>query len=138
MEYLNEPPLTAEEKANLKLLKITDGILTGVTDHRKLLGTLVLPDGITEISMFTFVACSGLKSIIIPDSVTKIGTGTFTGCSGLTNIVIPASVTEIGDRAFSGVNTDTYFTVTSESIRELLLNGDSNIRDEQITVYVNL
>jgi hypothetical protein len=44
-------PLTDEEKANLKLLKITDGIVTGLTDHRKLLGTLVLPDRITEIDI---------------------------------------------------------------------------------------
>jgi hypothetical protein len=35
MEYLNEPPLTAEEKANLKLLKIADGILTGVTNKKQ-------------------------------------------------------------------------------------------------------
>jgi len=93
-------PLTDEEKANLKLLKITDGIVTGLTDHRKLLGTLVLPEGITEIGMFTFIGCSGLKSIIIPDSVTKIETGAFIGCSGLTNIFIPDSVTEIADEVF--------------------------------------
>ena len=44
-------PFIDEEKANVNMLKITDGIVTGVTDHRKLLGTLVLPDGITEIDI---------------------------------------------------------------------------------------
>ena len=81
-------PFTDEEKANVNMLKITDGIVTGVTDHRKLLGTLVLPAGITEIGMFTFVGCSGLKSIIIPDSVTKIGDYAFFGCTGLTELSV--------------------------------------------------
>ena len=93
-------PLTDEEKANMQLLKITDGMVIGVTDPDKLIGSLVLPEGITEIGMFTFIGCSGLKSIIIPDSVTKIETGAFTGCFGLTNIFIPDSVTEIADEVF--------------------------------------
>ena len=93
-------PLTDEEKANMQLLKITDGMVIGVTDPDKLIGSLVLPEGITEIGMFTFIGCSGLKSIIIPDSVTKIETGAFIGCSGLTNIFIPDSVTEIADEVF--------------------------------------
>jgi len=43
--------LTDEEKTNVNILKITDGIVTEVTDPHKLLGTLVLPDGITEIDI---------------------------------------------------------------------------------------
>ena len=41
MERIDESPLTAEEKANLDLLEITDGILTGVIDEEKLVGSLV-------------------------------------------------------------------------------------------------
>ena len=140
-------PFTDEEKANVNMLKITDGIVTGVTDHRKLLGTLVLPDGITEIGMFTFVGCSGLKSIIIPDSVTKIGTGAFTGCFGLTNIIIPDSVTEIADEvfyfcglihiAFKNVHANIHFTVKTDAVKALLKKSPT-IRDEQITVEPNL
>ena len=93
-------PLTDEEKANMQLLKITDGIVTGVTDHRKLLGTLVLPEGITEIGMFTFIGCSGLTNIFIPDSVTEIADEVFYFC-GLIHIVIPDTVTKIGQDAFA-------------------------------------
>ena len=81
-------PLTDEEKANIQLLETTDGILTGVTDPDKLIGSLVLPDGITEIDMLAFSYCFGLTSIIIPDSVTKIGENAFYGCTGLTELSV--------------------------------------------------
>ena len=118
MEYLNELPFTDEEKANMNMLKITDGIVTGVTDHRKLLGTLVLPDGITEISMFTFVGCSDLKSIVIPDSVTEIGTYAFSGCSGLTNVTISDNITVISESTFSGC-TGLTSIIIPESVTEI-------------------
>ena len=111
----DKAPITPEEKTNVRLLEITDGKLTGVTDKEKLAGSLVLPD-----------------------SVTEIGDEAFSGCTGLTNVVIPDTVTEIGDGAFSGINPNAHFTVASESVKELLLNSSSNIRDEQITVDVNL
>ncbi|MGP1432446.1 MAG: tetratricopeptide repeat protein [Treponema sp.] len=81
-------PLTDEEQAKLKLLKITDEKLTGVTDKCKLIGSLVIPN----------------------------------------------SVTEIGILAFTDINPDAHFTVTSESVKNLLIGCRSNIRDEQITV----
>ncbi|MGP1576195.1 MAG: tetratricopeptide repeat protein [Treponema sp.] len=81
-------PLTDEEQAKLKLLKITDEKLTGVTDKCKLIGSLVIPN----------------------------------------------SVTEIGILAFTDINPDAHFTVTSESVKNLLIGCHSNIRDEQITV----
>ena len=93
-------PLTDEEKANMQLLEITDGMVIRVTDPDKLIGSLVLPEGITEIGMFAFAHCSGLTSIIIPDSVTKIGQGAFACCFGLSCITIPCTVTEIADEVF--------------------------------------
>ena len=93
-------PITGEEKANMQLLEITDGMVIRVTDPDKLIGSLVLPEGITEIGMFAFAHCSGLTSIIIPDSVTKIGQGAFACCFGLSCITIPCTVTEIADEVF--------------------------------------
>lgn len=46
---VDELSLTVEEKANLKLLNIRDGILVSVVDKKKLVGSLVLPDSVTEI-----------------------------------------------------------------------------------------
>ena len=94
-------PLTDEEKANMQLLEITGGILTGVTDPDKLIGSLVLPDGITKIDKFAFSDCSGLTNIVIPNSVKVIADYAFSCCTGLTSIVIPDSVTKIGNNVFS-------------------------------------
>ena len=49
MEQRSALHLTAEEKANVQLLRITDGILIGVTNRDDLTGSLILPDTITEI-----------------------------------------------------------------------------------------
>ena len=49
MEQISALQLTAEEKANVQLLRITDGILIGVTNSAYLTGSLILPDTITEI-----------------------------------------------------------------------------------------
>ena len=49
MEQISALHLTAEEKANVQLLRITDGILIGVTNRDDLTGSLILPDTITEI-----------------------------------------------------------------------------------------
>ena len=49
MEHISALRLTAEEEANLQLLRITDGILIGVTNSAYFTGSLILPDTITEI-----------------------------------------------------------------------------------------
>lgn len=47
-----------------------------------------------------FMSCSNLKNIVIPDGVTKLSVGLFYECSSLESITIPASITEIGIAAF--------------------------------------
>ena len=110
MQQIN-PLLTDEEKANLKLLETTNGILTGITDPDKLIGSLVLPDSITEIDMLAFADCTGLKSMSIPNSVKVIGDSAFFNCTGLARIGIPNSVTEIGKFAFAFCNGLTHVTI---------------------------
>ena len=92
---VDELSLTAEEKANLKLLNIRDGTLISVVDKKKLVGSLVLPDSVTEIGEEVFSGCTGLTHVVIPNSVTKIGGGAFNECSSLTSVAIPDSITEI-------------------------------------------
>ena len=111
MQQIN-PLLTDEEKANLKRLETTNGILTGITDPDKLIGSLVLlPDSITEIDMLAFADCTGLKRISIPNSVKVIGDSAFFNCTGLARIGIPNSITEIGKCAFSFCNSLTRVTI---------------------------
>ncbi|UTC65349.1 leucine-rich repeat domain-containing protein [Treponema sp. OMZ 788] len=80
--------LTAEEKVNLQLLEITDGMLTRVTDSNKLIGSLVLPDSVTEIGRRAFYCCTGLTSVRIPNSITVIAKSAFYGCTRLTKLIV--------------------------------------------------
>lgn len=61
----------------------------------------VIPNSVTTISDYAFLACQEMTSIDIPSSVTAIGFRAFSNCSGLTNLTIPNSVSSIGERAFS-------------------------------------
>ena len=66
----------------------------------ELVTDLVIPDGVTELRIISFVNCSNLTSVTIPDSVTIIGVYAFSWCESLTSVTIGDSVTEIGDYAF--------------------------------------
>ena len=63
-------------------------------------GTLILPDGITEIPDCAFKNSKDLRKITIPEGVTSIGTDAFVGCTNLTEIVLPESISSIGIDAF--------------------------------------
>ena len=78
--------LTDEEKANVQLLEITDGMVIGVTDPDKLIGSLVLPEGITRIHKRAFLKCTALTRVVIPKSVTKIYPMAFADCISLTEL----------------------------------------------------
>ena len=65
-------------------------------------GSIVIPEGVTDIEDYTFADEQSLKSVVIPESVTQIGDGVFSGCTSLKSIVIPESVTQIGDEIFRG------------------------------------
>ena len=134
MEHISALRLTAEEEANLQLLRITDGILIGVTNRDDLTGSLILPDAITEIGRKALSGCTGLTSITIPDSVTQIGEEAFGACSRLAAIRIPDSVTEIGNNAFCNIQSNAQFIVASKAVKKLLQNSDSSIQDEHIIV----
>ena len=91
----------------------------------KNLRTVILKDGVEEISLGSFCACRNLSSIIIPDSIKKIGKEAFKNCNSIENItlsknlesidymsfkwctnlkklIIPDSVKSIGEFAFEG------------------------------------
>lgn len=68
--------------------------MTGIT------GTVVLPEGITEIpeNVFSSTGITGVDW----SHITVIGTGAFRKCAGLTELHLSDSVTSIGERAFDG------------------------------------
>lgn len=67
----------------------------------KELTNVEVPDSVTIIRNSAFYRCEKLKSVNIPDGVTEIGDWTFGDCKALTSINIPNGVTSIGNNAFS-------------------------------------
>ena len=63
-------------------------------------GAYTIPDTVTFVGNFSFIACESLTGITIPDSVTIIGDYAFMDCIGLTSITIPLSMKSIGRSAF--------------------------------------
>lgn len=80
--------------------------------YRSNIKTIVISNGVTNISSYAFYNCSGLTSITLPDSVTSIGDYVFSDCSKLTSITIPDSVTSIGSSAFYDCSDLTSITYT--------------------------
>lgn len=62
--------------------------------------SVIIRDGVTNISSNAFLNCSSLENISIADSVTSIGDWALSGCTNLSDITIPKYVTSIGSRAF--------------------------------------
>tara|TARA_A200000113_G_C8842057_1_gene347238 strand:- start:43 stop:1620 length:1578 start_codon:yes stop_codon:yes gene_type:complete len=97
-------------------------LLNRCFSDEKNLTSVVMPDSVTSVELFTFRAtniesiqlsnnlenlgrymflfCSGLTSITIPNSVTSIEYGVFYGCDSLVTVTIPNSVTSLGARMF--------------------------------------
>ena len=67
----------------------------------KLLGSITIPEGVTQIPEYAFYYCTEITNITIPASITSIGENAFCNCLSLTSVTIPASVTRIGNGAFS-------------------------------------
>ena len=72
------------------------------SDEHTEITNLVIPNGVTSISDFAFLNCTGLTSVTIPEGVTYIGIEAFWNCSGMTSITIPNSFSSIGRYTFSG------------------------------------
>ena len=109
--YLN--PDAGEYEAPYYYEKITSVVInSGVTSIGKSsfsnlsLTSITIPNSVTKIGDYAFMACSSMTNITIPNSITSIGRYAFYGCTNLTNITIPDSVTTVGQNAFE----DCYFT----------------------------
>ncbi len=75
------------------------------------LRSITIPDSVTKIGGYAFVNCGELTSASIGNAVTEIGDGAFEYCASLTNITIPDSVTSIGDHAFMDCTSLTSVTI---------------------------
>lgn len=90
----------------------------------ELVTDLTIPEGVTEIGIYTFLDCISLTSISIPNSVNFIGDYAFYG-SGLTGVSIPNGIITIGNRVFYDCNSLTSVTIPGSVISI----GDSAFED---------
>lgn len=67
-----------------------------------LTGTVVVPDGVTEIASTAFSGKCGIIKVVLPEGLKIIRANAFLGCAELKEIVIPESVEIIEDQAFFG------------------------------------
>jgi len=119
-------------KNNLTSIIIPEGVTeisASEFDGCYKLTTIALPNSITKIEEKAFHECTGLKSITIPDSVTSIGSAAFNYCTSLTSVRIPNSVTSIGKSAFHACSSLTSVTIG---------NGVTSIGDGAFSVCTSL
>ena len=69
---------------------------------------VVIPNTVTCLEPFAFVAQAQLSEVQLPESLRVIGQEAFAGCTSLKAIDIPNGVTEIQDRAFAGCKIFTF------------------------------
>ena len=93
-----------DDYSTLTSVVIPDGveeISAGQFENCATLTSVVIPDSVKKIGDRAFAGCSALKTVVIPDGVALIGAGSFQGCSSLMEIFIPGSVKKIRRRAFA-------------------------------------
>ena len=61
---------------------------------------ITLPSTLTFIDKHSFLFCRNLKSVVIPEGVTEISYGAFDTCESLTSVKFPSTLKTIGDWAF--------------------------------------
>ncbi len=74
-----------------------DSIITNTENLNK----IIVSEGIKNIGLSAFEACTKLESIKLPDSLLCIGNRSFYSCKELESISLPSSITKIGEYAFS-------------------------------------
>jgi len=111
--------------SSLKSITIPNGVTTikaYTFSYCTSLTNITIPSTVTTIENYAFTSCTSLKTVTIPNSVKIIGSYAFRNCSNLLTIEIPDSTTTIGTSTFDGC-TNTIFNVTSETVRQMIVNG---------------
>lgn len=110
----------------------------GFTNCERLKSVLIA-DGVTQISPRAFQNCRALEAVSIPDSVVQIGDSAFEGCINLKTVRLPDKLKSIGEYAFSETGMDELYvpdTVTDigrhafDGIYNVIYHGSAP--DEQI------
>ena len=108
-----------------------DNATSGAFESKSTLKSVVLPDGITKICIYSFYRCTSLESVVLPVNLKVIGSQSFVATK-LSTINIPAAVTDIAYKAFTNtpLTTVNVFATTPPSLY------DKNELPSNVMVYV--
>lgn len=110
-------------------LFLTDGMATSLLGNVG--GTLVIPDGVTEIGKEAFMECADIKAVHFPGSLISVGERAFEGCTGLNTLEVPEGVTLLSYSAFQDCTGLERVTLPESltKIRYLCFSGCSNLKE---------
>ena len=107
------PNLDLYIPSSIKGVNITTIGDRAFASHR-LLKTVTIAQGITNIEEGAFLFCYGLTGITLPAGLQQIGSSAFANCPALTGITLPAGLQQIGSKAFLGCTGLTGITIPAE------------------------
>lgn len=71
-------------------------------ERREQLERIALPEGLTELGLWSFRGCPNLQEVDLPSTLEIIGDGVFEGCASLRRLTIPEGTADISSHAFFG------------------------------------
>jgi hypothetical protein len=118
-----------------KLLKFEPVIGTAIISSnmilcKEVLNKVYLPDGLREISSYTFSDCGKITDLFIPDSVAEIGAYAFKNCVSLKTIHLPSKLVKISEGLFQGCSSleKVFLADTIEVIENYAFSGCTSMR----------
>lgn len=99
-----------------------------LTNHTEDIRSVVVEEGVTQLSSYTFSDCVNLVSVSLPMTLTSCGDGSFRNCSSLTSLTIPDGVTSFGGCSGCTSLTTVRLPETLISIGEHAFEGCSSLK----------
>lgn len=119
--------------ASLKTLVINGGTSSmGSLSGCGNLETVVLPEGLTDITTRAFKDCKNLTTINLPSTLTTINQNAFEGCEKITSLTMPSSLKTIGKNAF--LNSGLENVVLNEGLTEISGGAFDNTKITSIKI----
>lgn len=86
--------------------------------HQAEIKSIVVSEGITQISANSFYRCTSLTSVTLPASLVCIDDNAFAQCTSLASFTIPSGVTSLGGGygPFAGCDDLTHITIISQAL----------------------